>query len=255
MKTLEVRRRGAIGEIRLARPQVLNAMGLGFPEDLLAAAGELGADSGVRVVLVTGEGRAFSSGLDLDDLAAGHISVEWFHRAELAFRALETLDVPVIAGVQGWCLGGGLQLAIACDMRLAADDAVFGLPAAREAFLPGMGGVWRLPRLIGTGRARHLALSGETVGAIEAERMGLVNAVVPREALVTELEAWAKRYAELPAPSLGWIKRLSDQAFDLPFEAFLETMDEAMTAVLDTDEHRSARRNWAERRQDPAARP
>lgn len=246
-------RRGAIGEIRLDRPQMLNAMGLGFPEDLLDAAGELGADPGVRVVLVTGEGRAFSSGLDLDELAAGQIPAEWFHRAELGFRALETLDKPVIAGVHGWCLGGGLQLAIACDVRLAADDALFGLPAAREAFIPGMGGVWRLPRLIGTGRARHLALSGETVGAVEAERIGLVNAVVPRESLTDELEAWAKRYAEVPVASLAWIKRLSDQSFDLPFEAFLECMDVAVTEVLATDEHLAARRDWAARRQGPGA--
>jgi enoyl-CoA hydratase/carnithine racemase len=263
VNTLEVRRRGPIGEIRLRRPQVLNAMGLGFPEDLLAAAGELGGDPGVRVVLVTGEGRAFSSGLDLDDLAAGHISVEWFHRAELAFRALETLDKLVIAGVQGWCLGGGMQLAIACDVRVAADDAFFGLPAAREAFLPGMGGVWRLPRLIGMGRARHLVLSGETVGAAEAERIGMVNTVVPRDALFVELEAWAKRYMELPGPSLRWAKRLCDQAFDLPFEAFLDRMDEAMAAVLATEEHLAARRAWAARKEAgeapefprPAARP
>jgi enoyl-CoA hydratase/carnithine racemase len=158
------------------------------------------------------------------------------------------LEKPVIAGVQGWCLGGGLQLAIVCDVRLAADDALFGLPAAREAFLPGIGGVWRLPRLIGAGRARHMALSGETVTAVEAERIGLVNAVVPRETLMTELEAWAKRYTEeLPGPSVRWIKHLSTQD-GLPFDAFLEAMDEAEAAVLDTEEHRAARRAWVERR-------
>jgi enoyl-CoA hydratase/carnithine racemase len=253
--TLEVRRRGVIAEIRLHRPEVLNAMGVGFPEDLLAAAGEVRADPDVGAVVVTGEGRAFSSGLDLDDLAADRISVEWFHKAELAFRALETLDVPVIAGVQGWCLGGGLQLAIVCDARLAADDAVFGLPAAREAFLPGVGGLWRLPRLIGTGRARHLALSGETVNAAGAERIGLVNAVVPRDALAGELEVWAKRYAEMPAPNAAWIKRLADQAYDLPFDDFLGVMDAGMAEVLATDEHMAARRAWLDRRQGRAARP
>jgi enoyl-CoA hydratase/carnithine racemase len=255
VRTLQLHRRGVIAEIRLNRPEVLNAMGVGFPEDLLAAVTELKADPTVRVVLVTGEGRAFSSGLDLDDLAADRISVEWFHGAEEAFRALETLDVPTIAGVQGWCLGGGLQLAIACDVRLAADDALLGLPAAREAFLPGVGGVWRLPRLIGTGRARHLALSGETVGAAEAERMGLVNAVVTREALAGELEAWAKRYAEVPAPNTAWIKRLAGQAYDLPFDDFLALMDRGMAQVLSTEEHLAARKAWAARREPGEARP
>jgi enoyl-CoA hydratase len=251
LKTLEVRRRGVIGEIRLNRPAVLNAMGLGFPEDLLAAVNELGNDPAVRVVLVTGEGQSFSSGLDLDDLAAGHIDVEWFHNADLAFRALELMEKPVIAGVQGWCLGGGLQLSIVCDVRVAASDAVFGLPAGKEAFLPGVGGLWRLPRLIGAGRARHLALSGETVGADEAERIGLVNAVVPAESLATELEAWGKRYAEGPAPSVRWIKRLSNQAFDLDFDDFLTVMDEAMASVLATEEHLAARRAWLERKARP----
>ena len=248
MKTLELRRRGPIGEIRLNRPHVLNAMGLGFPEDLHAAAAELGADPEVRVVLVTGEGRAFSSGLDLDDLAAGHIDVDWFHRSDLGFRAIETLDKPVIAGIQGWCLGGGLQLAIVCDVRVAADDAIFGLPAAEEAFLPGVGGVWRLPRLIGTGRARHLALSGDRVTAAEAERIGLVNAVVPAANLSVELEAWAKRYLEVPAPSARRIKRLANHAFDLPFDEFMPVMDEAMEVVLASEEHLAARRAWESRR-------
>jgi enoyl-CoA hydratase/carnithine racemase len=248
VRTLDVLRRGAIGEIRLNRPAVLNAMGLGFPEDLQAAADELGADPDVRVVLVTGEGRAFSSGLDLDQLAAGHIDAEWFHRADLAFRTVETMDKPVIAGVQGWCLGGGLQLAIVCDVRVAADDAVFGLPAAEEAFLPGVGGVWRLPRLIGTGRARHLALSGDRIAAAEAERIGLVNAVVPAAGLPAELEAWAKRYAEVPVPSARWIKRLSNQAFDLSFDEFMPVMDGAIEVVLASDEHLAARRAWSQRR-------
>jgi enoyl-CoA hydratase len=140
-----VLRHGPVGEIRFHRPEVLNAMGKPFPAELRAAVGDLAADSEVRVVLLTGAGRAFSSGLDLDDLAAGRIDRDWFLAAEHAIRALETMDKAVIAGVQGWCLGGGVQVAIACDVRIAADDAIFGLPAAKEAFLPGMG-TWRLPR-------------------------------------------------------------------------------------------------------------
>lgn len=247
MQTLQVRRRGAVGEIRLNRPEVLNALGVPWPEEMRAAAAELEADPGVRVVLVTGEGRAFSSGLDLDDLAAGRISQEWFVAGDEAMRALETMPKPVLAGVQGWCLGGGLQIAIACDVRIAADDTAFGLPAAKEALLPGMG-TWRLPRLVGMGHARHLILSGEPIDAGEALRIGLVNRVVPRADLDAELHAWAKKYLEVPAPSLAWAKRLCNAAFDLPFESSFESLGRAMAAVLDTEEHLAARRAWLEHR-------
>ena|SRR5438093_2435625 len=247
MARIELRKRGAIGEIRLNRPEVLNAQGRDWPADLLGAAAEMQKDASVRVVLVTGEGRSFCSGLDLTQLAQGDITVDWFHRAELALRALETMDKVVIAGVQGHCIGGGLQVIITCDVRIAADDAVLGLPAAREAFLPGLG-TYRLPRLIGMGHARHLILSGETIGAEEALRIGLVNRVVARRDLEGELEAYARRYLEVPAPSLTWAKRLSNQAFDLPFERFLEELDRAMAIVLVSDEHQAARRAWLARK-------
>jgi len=247
VNSIEVYKRGPIGEIRLNRPGVLNAQGRDWPDDMLGAAREMQEDGSVRVVLLTGEGRAFCSGLDLTDLAAGEITSAWFHRAELAFRAVETLDKPVLAGVQGHCLGGGLQLIITCDVRIAAADAILGLPAAREAFLPGMG-TYRLPRLIGTGWARHLILSGETIGAEEAYRIGLVSQVVPRADLERELAAWAARYLEVPRPSLTWAKRLTLQAFDLSFEEFLAEMDRAMEVVLASEEHQAARRAWTERK-------
>lgn len=245
MAAIEIRRRGAIAEIRLNRPGVLNAMGLSFPDDLGAAAAELGADESVRVVLVTGEGRSFSSGLDLDDMAADRIDAGWFARAELPFRALETMGKAVLAGVQGYCLGGGLQLTIACDARIAADDAVFGLPAAKEAFLPGLG-TYRLPRLVGMGWARHLILSGEFIGAPEALRIGLVNRVVPRDDLESELEGWAKRYAEVPPASIAWSKTLCNEVFDLPFEAFAGRLNHAMSEVIKTDDHLRTRAEWRE---------
>jgi enoyl-CoA hydratase/carnithine racemase len=222
-------------------------MGRDWPDDMLAAAAEMQQDAAIRVVLVTGEGRAFCSGLDLTDLAAGAIPNAWFHRAELAYRALETMDKPVVAGIQGYCIGGGLQIAIACDARIAAADAILGLPATKEAFLPGMS-TWRLPRLVGMGWARHLILSGENVGAEEAARIGLVNRVVPRAALDHELEAWAARYLEVPRPSLAWAKRLTNQAFDLSFEEFLDEIDRAMDVVLASEEHQAARRAWKERK-------
>jgi enoyl-CoA hydratase/carnithine racemase len=150
MPRIEIDKRGPIGEIRLNRPEVLNAMGRDWPTDMLSAAAEMNDDPEIKVVLVTGEGRAFCSGLDLTELADGEISASWFHQAEIAYRALETMTKPVIAGIHGHCLGGGVQIAIACDVRIAAEDSIIGLPAALEAFIPGMA-TWRLPRLVGMG--------------------------------------------------------------------------------------------------------
>ncbi len=252
MDRVQVLKRGAIGEIRLNRPRVLNALGPDWPRDMSSAVKAMNDDPAVRVVLVTGEGRAFCSGVDLDALAAGEILPKWFHDAEPVVRALETMEKPVIAGIQGYCIGGGLQIVIACDVRIAADSAILGLPAAKEAFLPGMS-TWRLARLIGMGHARHLILAGQNIGPEEAYRIGLVNLVVPARDLERELEAWAGRYLEVPAPSLKWAKRLTNHAFDLPFEPFLEEFDAAMEVVLASEEHRAALQAWRARKPRGAA--
>ena len=238
---------GPVGEIRLNEPEVLNAQGRHWPDDMLAAAEEVGEDPEIRVVLLTGEGDSFCSGLNLTDLGRGEISNEWFHKCEHAFRSMEIMDKPVIAGIQGYCIGGGLQVAIACDVRIAAEDAIIGLPATREAFIPGMG-TYRLPRIIGMGHARHIILSGENMDADEAYRIGLVNKVVPRAQLEDELEAWTQRYLEVPRVSLVWSKKLSNQAFDLDFEQFLGEYDRAVEEVTATEEHQAARREWMESR-------
>jgi enoyl-CoA hydratase/carnithine racemase len=236
---------GPVGEIRLNEPKVLNAQGRHWPEDMLAAAREVGEDPEIRVVLLTGEGPSFCSGLNLTDLGRGEIPNEWFHTCEYAFRSMEIMEKPTIAGIQGYCIGGGLQVAIGCDVRIAADDAIVGLPAVKEAFIPGMS-TYRLPRVIGMAHARHLILSGENIDAGEAYRIGLVNKVVPRAELEGELEAWAQRYLEVPRPSVAWSKRLSNQAYDLPFEQFLEEYDRAVDAVISSEEHQAARKEWME---------
>lgn len=244
---IRVIKRGSIGEIRLNEPRVLNAMGPKWPEDMFAAIGEVRDDPAVRVVLVTGEGKSFSSGMNLTRLGHGEIPTEWFHKNEHAFRALETLEKPVICGIQGYCIGGGLQVAIACDVRIATEDAILGLPAVKEAFIPGMS-TYRLPRLIGMGHARHLILSGQNIDAAEAYRIGLVNKVVPPDELEDELEAWARVYLDAPRPSVAWSKHLANLAYDLPFEEFLREFDRAAEAVIASEEHQAAREAWLKSR-------
>src|SRR5919202_1033511 len=248
VRRIRVIKDGPVGEIRLNEPEVLNAQGKHWPEDMLAAAEEVREDPEIRVVLLTGEGRSFCSGLNLTQLGRGEkILKEWFRASEYAFRSMETMEKPVIAGLQGYCIGGRLQVAIGCDVRIAADDAILGLPAVREAFIPGMS-TYRLPRVIGMGHARHLILSGQNIDAEEAYRIGLVNKVVPRAELESELESWVQQYLEVPRVSVVWSKRLSNQAFDLGFEQFLEEYDRAVEAVVSTEEHQAARREWMESR-------
>ena len=238
---------GPVGEIRLNEPEVLNAQGRHWPEDMLAAAKEIREDPEIRVVLLTGEGRSFCSGLNLTDLGRGKIPNEWFHTCEYAFRSMEIMEKPTIVGFQGHCIGGGLQVAIACDVRIATDDAIIGLPATREAFIPGMS-TYRLPRAIGMAHARHLILSGQNIDAEEAYRIGLVNKVVPCADLESELEAWVQQYLEVPRVSIVHSKKLSNMAFDLDFDQFLEEYDRAVNAVISTEEHQVARREWIELR-------
>src|SRR5262249_25622507 len=149
----------------------LNAIDNQGTHDINAAANALARDGQARIVIITGEGRAFSSGIDLKELSAGEIDMSFHQRWEAALRTFETVDKVVISAITGYCLGGGLQLALACDVRIAAESAQLGLPAVKEGLIPGMG-VWRLPRFVGLGRARQLILSGQLLDARAAHAMG-----------------------------------------------------------------------------------
>ena len=150
----------------------------------------------------------------------------------------------MICGLQGYCIGGGLQIAIACDVRIAAEDAVLGLPAVKEAFIPGMS-TFRLPRLIGMGHARHLILSGQNILAQEAlpHRAGQQGG--PDRGPGRRAGGLGKRLREVPRPSIAWSKRLSNLAYDVAFERFLEEFDRAAEAVISSEEHRAAREGLA----------
>ncbi len=147
--------RESIAELVMNRPEVLNAENWQMARDFHAALDDLEKNRDVRAVIVTGAGRAFSSGIDLKALAAGEIHLDWFRSFDEVMRRLEQLDALTVAKIRGYAIGGGLQVALACDLRVAANDARFGLPAVLEALIPGMG-TYRLPRFIGLGRARRM---------------------------------------------------------------------------------------------------
>src|SRR6478609_10544195 len=163
MTAVQVRRAGDVAEVVLSRPEKLNAMNMAWVTGLVDAVAELERDK-PGIVVVRGEGRAFCAGLDLDMLAAESMPDGFYALQEEAFVGLERLDRLVVAQIHGYCLGGALQLALACDIRILAEDAVLGLPASAEGVPPGMA-PWRLPRYIGLGRTLRLAILGEQIDA------------------------------------------------------------------------------------------
>ena len=183
-----------IGLLELDRPAVLNALSRRMYESLQARLAAAAEDAGVRVLIVAGRGRAFCSGTDLSELAgASRESVRALGQLEnRVFSRLEDFPRPTIAAIHGYALGGGCELALACDLRLAAEDAVLGQPEIDMGWLPAAGATFRLPALVGPARARELILTGRRVGAGEALGMGLVDRVVPAAELVVEATRLAR---------------------------------------------------------------
>jgi enoyl-CoA hydratase/carnithine racemase len=238
-KTVLYRRDGRIARITLNRTDVLNAENMTFLSDLTEAIHTLRDDREVRVAIVTGAGRAFCSGVDLKALSSGNLGPAFFTDIEYLWDILETCDKAVICGIHGCCLGGGLQIALACDLRIAAEDAILGLPAVKECLIPGLG-TYRLPRVIGMGRARELLLLGDSIDARRALEIGLVNAVVSREELEARCLDYAERFLAVPHTSMSHIKRLSNLAFQADFTHFMQAFVPAMQACLASQEHQAA---------------
>jgi enoyl-CoA hydratase len=242
---LEVR--DNVAELVMNRPEVLNAENWQTVHDFHAALDELEKNSDVRAVIVTGAGRAFSSGIDLKALAAGEIKLDWFRRIDEALRRLEQLDALTVAKIRGYALGGGLQVALACDLRVATDDARFGLPAVLEALIPGMG-TYRLPRFIGLGRARRLILTGEMIAADEAQRIGLIDWAVPEAKLDETVASVIAGTLKGSAAARGHSKKLVTGAYESDYDHAFGRYLEYQEQCLRSSDHKSAMKEYRERK-------
>ncbi len=192
LENLFYEKKGAVAYITLNRPKVLNALNKATIAELTAAFGDSRDDAAVRGVILTGAGdKAFAAGADVSEVV-NDTPLEAEEKTRYG-QALTTLIEPVIAAVNGFALGGGCELAMACTIRLAAETAKFGQPEVKLGIMPGYGGTQRLPRLIGKGRALQLILSGEIISAQEAYRIGLVNEVVPNDSLMARAEVILKQ--------------------------------------------------------------
>jgi enoyl-CoA hydratase len=197
-ETLLVERDGAVALVTINRPKVLNALNRRTLDELDDVMRELGGDAAVRAIVLTGAGeRAFVAGADINELAAlGPVDGQQHaRRGQAVFDGIERLGKPVIAAINGFALGGGCELAMACTLRIAAASARLGQPEINLGLMPGYAGSQRLPRLVGRGRALEILLSGEMVSAARAWEIGLVNRVVPDADLMTEARTLAAALA------------------------------------------------------------
>jgi enoyl-CoA hydratase/carnithine racemase len=189
-------KRDSIAYVTVNRPEVLNALNMATMEELRAAFHEIKNDRDVRVVILTGAGeKAFIAGADIAELA-GHDALsgkEYTHRGQSVLNLIENLGKPVIACINGFALGGGCEIAMACTLRLASETARLGQPEVKLGIIPGYGGTQRLPRLVGKGVAMQLVVTGDMITAGEAHRIGLVNEVTAPAELIPRAEAIARK--------------------------------------------------------------
>jgi len=221
---LRLEKRPPLAVVLLDRPKVLNALNAATLAELASVFEDLAADVAIRAVLLTGAGpRAFAAGADIRELAAltPEDGEAFSLRGQAVFRRIETLGKPVIACVQGFALGGGCELALACTLRLAADDARLGQPEVKLGVLPGYGGSQRLPRLVGRSAALKLLLTGSIIDAQEALRIGLVDEVVPASQLMPRAEALALEIAANAPLAVAETLCAVDEGLDLPLDAAL----------------------------------
>ena len=221
---IRVENRPPLALITIDRPKALNALNAATLAELESAFEEASNDTSTRVVLLTGAGgRAFAAGADIRELAAiaAEVGRAFALRGQAILRRIETLGKPVIACIQGFALGGGCELAMACTLRIAADDARFGQPEVKLGIIAGYGGTQRLPRLVGRGAALKLLLTGAVIDAQEALRIGLVEEVVPAAELMSRAEALAMEIAANAPLAVSETLHSVDEGLGLPLELAL----------------------------------
>ena len=218
-ETISLSLDGRLARLEFRRPERLNAVAMTGAREVLDAARRIAADQSLRMVAITGAGRAFSTGIDLKDLAAGRIEPSYFVMWDEALRVFETMDKLVLCLIHGYAVGGGLQLALACDIRVCTPSAQLGLPAIKEGLIPGLG-TFRLARYVGLGRAKSLIIRGNMIDGTEAERIGMVDHLVGEETAADEFETLLGEYAATNSAGCRASKQMLLDCFDLGWDAF-----------------------------------
>ena len=249
-KTIILDKKDRIGYLTFNRPDVLNAISEELTDETREAVSQIGQDDEVLVLVVTGAGKAFMAGADIAELSQmGPYQLhKWNHKVVENLNALERLRQPVIAAINGFALGGGLELAMACDIRIASEKARLGLPEVKLAIIPGAGGTQRLPRLVGKGLAMELLLTGKMIDAQEAYRIGLVNKVVPAEELMQAAEEMANEIIANGPIAVQLVKDAVYIGTELPLEAAIEYGHKNVVTSIATEDAKEGLTAFIEKR-------
>ena len=239
-----------VATITLNRQKSLNALNTALLTELRDALDDAETDAAVRAIVITGSGeKAFCAGADITELVEKNPeeASEWSSWAQGITTYIEKLSKPIIAKINGFCLGGGLELAMACDFRIASEKAVFGLPEINLAIVPGGGGTQRLPRLIGKTKAMEMLMCGVQIDAEEAFRLTLVNKVVHADELDNEVDAFIKKLLSKSAVALGILKDTVNRGIEMDLEHALDYEAECFGQALATGDAREGLKRFLEK--------
>jgi 2-(1,2-epoxy-1,2-dihydrophenyl)acetyl-CoA isomerase len=254
-ETLVMERDAAVAQLRINRPDRLNALFRQVYLDFLSALARAAEDETIRCVVITGTGRAFCAGGDMKlDLAViadygPRQLLDECRESQNVVCAIRNLPKPVIARVNGVAVGGGCDLALACDIVIASTDASLGEFWVRRGIIPDMGGGYLLPRLVGTHRAKELLFTGDLITAEEAASIGMINRAVSPEALDEEVYGLAARLANMPTMAIGATKALVNRSTERDIDTYYEVARHALFTMTNTEDHREGVKAYEEKRE------
>jgi enoyl-CoA hydratase len=243
-----VEKDGVIAVITLNRPQQLNALSHGLIKDLSLAMREFDQDDQIRVIIVTGGEKVFAAGADIKEMAERGPFDERLHERLVYRDCINRISKPVIAAVSGFALGGGCELAMSCDIIVAAENARFGQPEVNIGIIPGSGGTQRLTHLVGKHRAMEMVLTGDFMSAADAERFGLVNRVVPLEMLMEEAKGIANKIAAKPALAIKAAKEAVLKSANLPLDEGLDFERKSFWLLFASEDRSEGMKAFLEKR-------
>jgi enoyl-CoA hydratase len=249
-KYILVEKSEKVGLVKINRPDVYNAVNVEAILELEHAMQDFDKDNEIRVIIVTGEGKAFVSGSDISRLAEMD-SIQAREYSQVGQRVLsfiENMEKPVLAAVNGFALGSGCELAMACDIRIASEKAKFGQPEVKLGLIPGHAGTQRLARLVGVAKAKEMIFTGDVVDAAEALRIGLVNKVVAPEVLMDEAKSMAKKIIDVGPTAVRIAKTVINRGIDANLTTANAVETEAFSILFSTDEAKEGMKAFLEKR-------
>ena len=252
-ETLILTKKEAVAKVILNRPDKMNALNPKMFEDIAEVFKHIATDDSIRAVIVSGAGEAFSAGGDVieDILPISNMTLsefkDYFEKGSRAYKEMFNLQKPVIGAINGFAVGGGLEIALLCDIRIASEKARFGQGFVWMGLVAEVG-TYLMSRIIGLGRAKLLSFTGDLIDASEAERIGLVEKVIPANQLEQYAEELAKRLADGPAESIGTIKKALNESLRMDFDSSLDYVSGLVYQLTHSDEHKEAVKAFIEKR-------